>query len=42
MSIENHFETTVVPPIYIADSEIQPEGRCVSERLEKIGGKGQP
>jgi hypothetical protein len=33
------FETTVVPPIYFADSEIQPEGRCISEILEKIGGK---
>jgi hypothetical protein len=30
-------KTTVVPTIYVADSEIQPEGRCISERLEKIG-----
>jgi hypothetical protein len=27
---------------YVTDSEIQPEGRCISERLEKIGGKRQP
>jgi hypothetical protein len=32
-------KTTVVPTIYIADSEIQPEGRCISEKLEKIGRK---
>ena len=32
------FETTVVPPIFHADSEKQPEGRCFSEKLEKIGG----
>jgi len=35
-------KTTVVPTIYVADSEIQPEGRCISERLEKIVGKRQP
>jgi len=35
-------KTTVVPTIFDTDSEIQPEGRCISEELEKIGGKRQP
>jgi len=35
-------KTTVVPTIFDTDSEIQPEGRCISERLEKIVGKRQP
>ncbi|MBF0511336.1 MAG: hypothetical protein HQL13_03310 [Candidatus Omnitrophica bacterium] len=35
------FATTVAPPIFVTDSEKQPEGRCFSEKLEKIGGKRQ-
>jgi len=35
-------KTTVVPTIFVTDSEIQPEGRCISEGLEKIVGKRQP
>ncbi|MBF0512056.1 MAG: hypothetical protein HQL13_07000 [Candidatus Omnitrophica bacterium] len=35
------FSTTVAPPIFVTDSEKQPEGRCFSEKLEKIGGKRQ-
>jgi hypothetical protein len=30
--------TTGGPTIYDTDSKIQAEGRCISERLEKIGG----
>jgi hypothetical protein len=35
-------KTTVVPTIYVTDSEIQPEGRRISEKLEKIVGQRQP
>ena len=35
-------KTTVVPTIYVADSERQAEGRCLSERLEKMVVKRQP
>jgi hypothetical protein len=31
-----------VPSIYVTDSEIQAEGRCISDRLEKIDGKRRP
>ena len=34
--------TTVVPTIFVTDSEIQAEGRCISDRLEKIDGKRRP
>jgi hypothetical protein len=33
------FEAAGAPPIFITDSETQREARCVSEILEKIGGK---
>jgi hypothetical protein len=36
------FEIVVAPPIFNTDSEAQPEGRCASDKLEKIGGKRQP
>jgi hypothetical protein len=39
IALETIFETTVFPPIFITDSETQREARCVSEILEKIGGK---
>jgi hypothetical protein len=32
-------KAALFPPIFITDSETQAEGRCVSEILEKIGGK---
>ena len=38
----DNFYGCFVPTIFITDSEIQPEGRCISEKLEKIGGKRRP
>jgi hypothetical protein len=36
------FKAALSSTIYVTDSETQPEGRCVSEKLGKIVGKGQP
>jgi hypothetical protein len=40
--LETIFEDAGAPPIFITDSETQREARCVSEILEKIGGKRRP
>ncbi len=35
-------KATVPPAVYVADSETQPEGRCVSGNLEQTAGKRGP